>query len=75
MNTNYAKRVSNAKKISSKYESKLKWGVKNYNPIPGHFLHGLNNTKELLKNYNSEQHFPVIDIEEISILEWNVFIY
>jgi len=29
----------------------------------------LNNTKELLKNYNSEQHFPVIDIEEISILE------
>ena len=54
MNTNYAKRVNNAKKISSKYESKLKWGVKNYNPIPGPFLHGLNNTKELFKNYNLE---------------------
>ena len=25
-----------------------------YNPIPGPFLHGLNNTKELLKNYNLE---------------------
>ena len=29
-----------------------------YEPIPGPFLRGLNNTKELLKNYNSEQHFP-----------------
>ena len=31
-----------------------------YEPIPGPFLRGLNNTKELLKNYNSEQHFPFL---------------
>ena len=45
--------ISSLKNEETFYSSEF-----SYNPIPGPFLHDLNNTKELLKNYNSEQHFP-----------------
>ena len=47
--------ISSLKNEETFYSSEF-----SYNPIPGPFLHGLNNTKELLKNYNSEQHFPFL---------------
>ena len=46
--------ISSLKNEETFYSSEF-----SYNPIPGPFLHGLNNTKELLKNYNLE----VFDLE------------